>query len=103
MVMSYYNNARRRKQYRKEGRTGQQYFLSEAQAKAHIRRLADLLEVPSSTVLTGFVWKKDGQVKDANSAGSVGAVFKDSAGRVVATLSCDPQDGALVEFSRTRT
>ena len=101
-LMSYYNEARRHEQYRGLGRTGRQYFQSEAQAKNRIRTLANLLGVSASTTLTGFAWQRDGEVRDQNSAGSVGAVFKNSEGQVVATISLDPQDGVLVTFSRTR-
>jgi hypothetical protein len=102
-LMSLYFQGRRHQQYEGKGRTGKQFFRTESQARQHLLMLARKLDVPSSAKLTSFAWKKDGEVKDANSYGEVGGVFKDSSGRVVATLNCDPQDGVLVEFSRTRS
>jgi hypothetical protein len=101
-LMSFEFHQRREEQYRGLGRTGKQKFSRTEDAKRYIVALAAKLQVPPSAKLTGFDWKKDGAVKDANTAGSVGSVFKDGTGRVVATISCDPQDGALVYFSRSR-
>jgi hypothetical protein len=101
-LMSYYFQTRRYDQLKNRGRTGLQYFPNETAAKARIRAIATSLGVPASATMAGFEWKRDGQVKDQNSAGSVGAVFKDNQGRVIATVSCDPQDGVLVCFTRTR-
>jgi hypothetical protein len=98
----YSFEGRSQDQLHNRGRTGTQRFSSAAEAKAHLRAIATALGVPASATLANFVWKTDGQVRDQNTAGEVGAVFKDATGKVVAALHCDPQDGALVEFSRTR-
>ena len=101
-VVLYAFQARRHDQNRGRGRTGKQFFRNAAQAKAHVRALATKLGVPANTVLKSFSWKKDGEVADANSAGAVGGSFMDAKGRLVAALSCDPQDGELVFFVRHR-
>jgi uncharacterized SAM-binding protein YcdF (DUF218 family) len=99
-VTMYYNFGRSDDQYRRRGRTGKQRFTNEADAKQYVRNLATKLGIPTDTVMTNFSWKKDGQVKDANSAGSFGAVFVDAQGNLRGTVSCDPQDGVLVVFTR---
>ena len=101
-VVMYAFQARRTEQYRGRGRTGKQFFRNAAQAKSHLRALATKLGVPTNTVLKSFSWKKDGEVADANSAGAVGGSFVDPKGRLVAAMSCDPQDGELVYFTRHR-
>jgi len=101
-VMSFYYMSRRQDQYKRKNRTRKQFFNSQPQAKAHLSRLARVLGVPGSARMDRFEWKKDGQVKDANTAGYVGARFVDANGKLLATLTCDPQDGVLVTFSRSR-
>ena len=101
-VVMYAFQGRMQEQYRGKGRTGKQFFRNAAQAKAHVRALATKLGVPTNTVLKSFSWKKDGEAADANSAGAVGGSFVDPKGRLVAAMSCDPQDGELVYFTRHR-
>lgn len=90
------NMKRRNEQYRKQNRTGDSMFSSEASAKNRLRLVATQCGVPSHATLVNFGWKRDGEVKDANSAGTVWGNYK--LANEAYHLSIDPQDGVLVSF-----
>ncbi len=98
-LRGYTNNARRQDQFKGRGRTGRSIFLTEARAREHLTRLALQLGVPKGATISLFKWVRDGGVRDANSAGYIGAFFSVN-GKRVALVNVDPQDGALVIFSR---
>ena len=99
-VNFYAFQARRQDQFRNKGRTGKQFCQNAAQAKAHLYAVATKLGIPFGSVLKSFSWARDGEVADANSAGSFGGSFVDSHGKMLAAMSCDPQDGQLVFYVR---
>lgn len=96
-VTSIINQKRRDDQYRKRCRTGGQKFPSEQAAKNHLRTVATKLGVPATASLTHFGWKKDGEVRDANSSGAVYANYR-IPGREVFIVEVDPQDGVFIFF-----
>lgn len=100
-IIGIANMERRYQQYRGIGRTGRLFITSESKARVYLRGLADKLGVPSDASMQKVGWCKDGSVQDGNSTGYLGCVFKDDAGHVIATLSCDVQDGLMTMFSRT--
>ncbi|HJP82144.1 MAG TPA: hypothetical protein VJ835_01450 [Fimbriimonadaceae bacterium] len=102
IITSFVDHKRLDDRYRGRNRTGKKFTTVEATAKAHLRAIATKLGVSANTQLTGYKMVGDGIGQDSNPMGYFGCVFKNSAGEVVATLSCDIQDGALLEYSRSR-
>lgn len=96
-IKSLLNRKRHNDQYKNRGRTGGQKFPSEQAAKNHLRTVATKLGVPASASLTHFGWKKDGEVRDANSSGAVYANYR-IPGREVFIVEVDPQDGVFIFF-----
>jgi hypothetical protein len=94
------NGVRRWQQYKNKGRTGKEAFTTEVAWRNHLQTLGRHLGVPETATLGSITWKRDGQVKDANSAGYVGGTFRDHSGKAIAIINCDPQDGVLVMFTR---
>lgn len=98
-MVSYYNSSRAMNQFRQRGRTGRNRFSEAHAARSYLRYVARKLGVPEAAELRDFVLKADGQVRDANSTGYIGACFYEH-GNQVATLSCDVQDGTVLSFTR---
>jgi hypothetical protein len=80
-------------QFKRRGRTGQVRFTNWEAAKEHLWSLARRLGVPSNAVISSHSFTGEGHRKDQNSAGYFAAAFK-VGNKVVATISCDMQDGA---------
>lgn len=99
-LLSLYNQKRRREQYKGIGRSGVQYFTSEQAAKNHLRMVATKLGMPTEAVFSKLTWKRDGEVKDASTAGSVFANYR-IPGRETFVVGVDPQDGVFVSYVRT--
>lgn len=79
-------------QFKGRGRTGAVRFTKEADARQHLLNLARTLGVPANATLSSFTFTGEGHRKEQNAAGYFGAVFKVGS-EVIATISCDMQDG----------
>ncbi|MCC6351605.1 MAG: hypothetical protein KJZ62_12280 [Fimbriimonadaceae bacterium] len=79
-------------QFKGRGRTGAVRFTKEADARQHLLNLARTLGVPANATLSSFTFTGEGHSKEQNAAGYFGAVFKVGS-EVIATISCDMQDG----------
>lgn len=101
-LLMYANLARSQDQFKGRGRTGRQRFATEAAWRGYLMAMLRRLGLPATLRIARFAWKRDGQVRDANSAGYVGAAFAGRDGREVAIVNCDPQDGTLMYFGRLR-
>lgn len=96
-LLALTNRKRRNEQFKRQGRTGTQLFASEQAAKNHLRLVATKCGVPSNATFLSMRWKRDGEVKDANSAGAITANYR-FAGRESFQVVVDPQDGMFVSY-----
>jgi len=101
-LWSIYNRARMWDQYKRKGRTGKVRYKTKDQWLAHLRVFANRMGVPKTAKPGKLEWAGEGEVKDANPSGYVACKFLDSAGKPIAIVNCDPQDGELMMFTWER-
>lgn len=102
LITSYVNAKRQDDRYRGKNRTGTRFVGSEQAAKSYLRTVATKLGVPRDSVIANFAIKRDGEGQDSRPMGRFGGVFKTAGGDIIATLSCDLQDGLILVYTRSR-
>lgn len=101
-IISFDNAKRSDDRYRKRGRSGAVFSRDEAVLKAHLEMIAGKFGLPADRIMSKFGIKGDLAVNDADRMGYFGCVFRNEAGKILATLACDIQDGVILEFTRSR-
>lgn len=95
---SCFDSKRQFERSRIQGRTNARCFSNQQEARTLAIQKGRSLGLPSSWAVSEFRALNDGE--GGKACGVIGAVYKDSSGRVRATLSLDSQDGRILSYSR---